>query len=63
MRRFSVQGIVTCLALVGLAGQAEIISQYETECAPLGNGLRARLCFASKLAHMGPEYVKCVATS
>ncbi|XP_034234331.1 uncharacterized protein LOC117641269 [Thrips palmi] len=60
---FSVEGIVTCLAMLGLAGMSQAVSEIIEKCEPLGNGLKYRVCALSKLAKLGPEYLECVIES
>ncbi|KAK3921361.1 UDP-N-acetylglucosamine--N-acetylmuramyl-(pentapeptide) pyrophosphoryl-undecaprenol N-acetylglucosamine transferase [Frankliniella fusca] len=62
-KRFSIEGIVTCFAMLGLAGSAEVYNEITEHCDPLlaANHLtRYRMCVFGKIAHLGPEYLQCV---
>ncbi|KAK3932284.1 Isocitrate lyase [Frankliniella fusca] len=56
-KRFSLEGVVECLALMGLPFFNEYINNVEKYCDPLGppESVEHRLCCLRQLARIGPE--------
>ena len=64
-KRFSVEGILTCLALGGLPGLAEVAKKIDEVCgpAPEVNNFKYRACALAQFARLGPMYAQCVMAS
>ncbi|XP_034238543.1 uncharacterized protein LOC117643650 [Thrips palmi] len=58
---FSIDGIAKCLAVLGLTGWAQSLSEILKDCVPLsGRPLRFQFCVLNKVTQLGPQFVECV---